>query len=164
MRWRNKNGRTNNTLKNEHPMTELAPHIIPDKIRNARNALGLTQAELAPLLGYGDVARVSELERGARQPGGAVLRLLHAYLDGYRPPDWPRHDSNAVRAPLAAALRLTDDTILKRIIEAALDYHGTPQGAFEEEGGAEAMRGIADTLRNAADALDSIAERMEERE
>jgi transcriptional regulator with XRE-family HTH domain len=62
----------------------------PDEIFRARLVLGLTQAELAALLGYGDVARVSELERGARQPGGAVLRLLRAYLDGYRPPDWPQ--------------------------------------------------------------------------
>jgi hypothetical protein len=70
----------------------------------------------------------------------------------------------AFRAPLVAALHLTDDTILKRIVGAALDYHSTPQGAFEEEGGADAMRGIADTLRNAADAMDTIADRMEEQE
>ena len=62
----------------------------PEEVRAARFALGLTQAQLAALLGYGDVARVSELERGERRPGPAVERLLRAYLDGYRPADWPK--------------------------------------------------------------------------
>jgi transcriptional regulator with XRE-family HTH domain len=64
------------------------------EILRARLTLGLTQAQLAPLLGYSDVARVSELERGVRQPGAAVVRLLHAYLDGYRPENWPVRQQN----------------------------------------------------------------------
>ena len=62
-----------------------------EEIRAARFALGLTQAQLAALLGYGDVARVSELERGERQPGPAVPLLILAYLDGYRPAGWPEN-------------------------------------------------------------------------
>lgn len=63
--------------------------MTPATIREARQTLGLSQAQLAPLLGYADKSRISELERGERQPGGAVLLLLQAYLAGYRPADWP---------------------------------------------------------------------------
>jgi DNA-binding transcriptional regulator YiaG len=67
----------------------MREQMSPAEILRARLMLGLTQAQLAPLLGYRDVTRVSELERGVRKPSAAVLRLLRAYLDGYRPPDWP---------------------------------------------------------------------------
>ena len=63
--------------------------MTPAEIRQARVTLGLTPAEIAPLLGYGAASRISEIETGARNPSAAALRLLHAYLDGYRPPDWP---------------------------------------------------------------------------
>jgi transcriptional regulator with XRE-family HTH domain len=72
----------------------MREQMTPLEILRARLTLGLTQAELAPLLGYSDVARVSELERGARKPGAAVVRLLHAYLDGYRPENWPVRQHN----------------------------------------------------------------------
>ena len=62
-------------------------------VRAARQSLGLTQAQLAPLLGYAPgpnpQARVSDLERGVHPVDGAKARLLTAYLDGYRPLDWP---------------------------------------------------------------------------
>jgi transcriptional regulator with XRE-family HTH domain len=67
----------------------LVAQVTPAEIREARQTLGLTQAELASALGYGNVSRVAELERGARVPGGCVVRLLQAFLDGYRPSDWP---------------------------------------------------------------------------
>jgi len=60
-----------------------------DAMRAARETLGLTKSQLATLLGYGAVQRIDEIERGARRPGMAVLRLLAAYRDGYRPADWP---------------------------------------------------------------------------
>lgn len=63
--------------------------MTPREITDAIDTLGLTQAQLAPLLGYGAPARVSEIARGKRVPGDAVTRLLRAYLDGYRPADWP---------------------------------------------------------------------------
>jgi transcriptional regulator with XRE-family HTH domain len=72
----------------------MREQMTPQEIREARLRLGLTQAQLAPLLGYSDVARVSELERGVRQPNGAVLCLLRAYLDGYRPENWPVRQQN----------------------------------------------------------------------
>ena len=49
---------------------------IHTEVRAIRDHLGLTQAQLAPLLGYGDPSRVSELERGDRRPSRAVVLLL----------------------------------------------------------------------------------------
>ena len=63
--------------------------MTPADIKQARSDLGLTQAQLAPLLGYALPDRISELERGTRNPSGAVVLLLRAYLSGYRPPEWP---------------------------------------------------------------------------
>ena len=64
--------------------------MTPTELKQARSDLGLTQAQMAPLLGYGHTMRVSELERGTRQPGQSVVLLIAAYLRGYRPDDWPR--------------------------------------------------------------------------
>ena len=58
--------------------------MTPDQFRQARQSLGLSQAELAAWLGYGDKSRVSEIERGLRDPGPAVLILMEAYLSGWR--------------------------------------------------------------------------------
>ena len=63
--------------------------MTPEQIKQARHTLGLTGEQSARLLGYGGKARISEIEAGARNPSAAVLRLLQAYLDGYRPADWP---------------------------------------------------------------------------
>ena len=63
--------------------------MTPAEIRSARLALGLTQKQLAPLLGYSHHTQVSVIERGAAKAGDAVVLLLVAYLDGYRPDDWP---------------------------------------------------------------------------
>ena len=49
----------------------------PENIRFLRKRLGMTQQELGDFLGYSQPQiRVSELERGARNPGRAVQRLL----------------------------------------------------------------------------------------
>jgi transcriptional regulator with XRE-family HTH domain len=62
--------------------------MTPSEFKSARQALGLTQSALAPLLGLGAAVRVSEIERGIRNVSPCVERLLNAYLDGYRPNDW----------------------------------------------------------------------------
>jgi DNA-binding XRE family transcriptional regulator len=62
----------------------------PEHFKMVREALGLTQAEMAKMLGYGSRVRVAELEAGTRKPSASVVRLLQAYLNGYQPPDWPR--------------------------------------------------------------------------
>lgn len=64
--------------------------MTPDQIRSARDKLHLTQAQMAQMLGYSATSRVSEIETGKRNPSTAAARLLRAYLDGYRPDDWPQ--------------------------------------------------------------------------
>lgn len=65
--------------------------MTPAEIKQHRETLGLTQAQIAPLLGYSATQRVSEIERGTRNPSDAAAQLLQAYLNGYRPPDWPKN-------------------------------------------------------------------------
>lgn len=63
----------------------------PETIREARRKLGLTQSQLAAVLGV-DVRTVKGMEAdgtGHRPPRATTARLLQAYLDGYRPADWP---------------------------------------------------------------------------
>ena len=64
--------------------------MTPTDIRAARKSLGLTQAQMVPLLGYASQSALSNAETGKSDPNGAVVRLLRAYLDGYRPDDWPK--------------------------------------------------------------------------
>jgi DNA-binding transcriptional regulator YiaG len=64
--------------------------MTPEKIREARILyLGLTQAELAAVMGLRGANAVSEWENGTRKPSRQSVRLIQAYLDGYRPKDWP---------------------------------------------------------------------------
>lgn len=62
-------------------------------IKEARQSLGLTQAELAALLDT-DASTVRRMEMSPdkssfRKPAPRMMRLVAAYLDGYRPQDWP---------------------------------------------------------------------------
>lgn len=67
--------------------------MTPDQIKTARAALGLTQSQLAALLDTdAQSVRRMELKPTAstfRRPAPRMVRLISAYLDGYRPPDWP---------------------------------------------------------------------------
>ena len=63
--------------------------MTPAEIRTARETLGLTQGQLAAVMGVRGPAAISEWERGVKSPDGRSVRLLRAYLDGYRPADWP---------------------------------------------------------------------------
>ena len=65
------------------------PPMTPDDFKGARQKLGLDQAQAARVLGYGAPQRISEIESGKRSPSDAVVRLMRAYLAGYRPNDWP---------------------------------------------------------------------------
>ena len=59
-----------------------------DEFRTGREVLGLTQAMLAAIMGYGSASRISEIENRATVPAQTAL-LMRAYLTGYRPDDWP---------------------------------------------------------------------------
>lgn len=61
--------------------------------RQARECLDLTRPQLADLLET-DTQTIQRIEmpedaRTARRPATRMIRLLKAYLDGYRPSDWP---------------------------------------------------------------------------
>lgn len=63
--------------------------MTPAEIKQARQSLGLSQVDAARLLGYGSKSRISEIENGHRNASKSGLRLLAAYVAGYRPDDWP---------------------------------------------------------------------------
>ena len=59
------------------------------EFKQARRNLGLNQSQLAALLGYGTYSRISELEGGRTKITDQCDRLMQAYIEGYRPRDWP---------------------------------------------------------------------------
>lgn len=59
------------------------------QIKTYRKQLGLTQAQLAALMGYSNKTYVSQIETGVRDMSEQGQRLLKAYISGYRPEDWP---------------------------------------------------------------------------
>ncbi|WP_170378774.1 helix-turn-helix domain-containing protein [Ruegeria atlantica] len=59
------------------------------EVKIARLSLGLSQREMAPLLGLPLTAELSAIEYGKVEPHPSTIRLLQAYLDGYRPSDFP---------------------------------------------------------------------------
>ena len=66
--------------------------MTPDQLTKARLKLGLSRARMATLLGYEGAQahmQVYRMERGNRSIRAAQQRLIQAYLDGYRPADWP---------------------------------------------------------------------------
>jgi len=58
------------------------------EFRTARKQLGLTQAELAAVMGYHAQPAISDIENGGTVPAQAA-RLILAYMRGDRPDDWP---------------------------------------------------------------------------
>ncbi|WP_321829785.1 hypothetical protein [Thalassovita sp.] len=68
--------------------------MTPDQIKVARVTLGLTQAQLGKMLDTdGQTVRRMEMPEGAnthRKPAVRMIRLIRAYLQGYRPSDWPK--------------------------------------------------------------------------
>lgn len=63
--------------------------MTPHEFKEALQTLGLNQTQAASMLGYGAAPRISEIVTGKQAPSDSVVRLLRAYLDGYRPKDWP---------------------------------------------------------------------------
>jgi transcriptional regulator with XRE-family HTH domain len=61
------------------------------EFRRIRIALGLTQAELAGVLGYEQALTISTYERetNPRNVPHHVAMLMVAFRDGYRPKGWP---------------------------------------------------------------------------
>lgn len=68
-------------------MSRTKPTTRFDELE-ARMMLELDKNQFAEMLG---ISRdmVNKVEGGRAQLGAAARRLLQAYLDGYRPKDWP---------------------------------------------------------------------------
>ena len=67
--------------------------MTPFEIKQARHAMGLSVADLARLLDT-DAQTVRRMEQSEsastfRRPAPRMVRLVQAYMMGYRPPDWP---------------------------------------------------------------------------
>ncbi len=62
--------------------------MTPADFKAGRISLGLTAKQAAPMFGLGDTSRIYEIEAAAEVPAWHA-RLMRAYLDGYRPDDWP---------------------------------------------------------------------------
>jgi len=78
------------------PQTDVvgrSPTMTSEELRRAREAQRRTPRELVDLLEM-DMSSVYKIERdeSARQhrpPPARAVRLIHAYLSGYMPDDWP---------------------------------------------------------------------------
>ena len=66
--------------------------MTPAQLKKARRKLGLTPSEMGVMLGYkegGARCQIHHMEHGRKNITPPVGRLVEAYLDGYRPADWP---------------------------------------------------------------------------
>lgn len=59
------------------------------ELRQARANLGLTQSQMAAMLGR-KLRNYQQWEWGERKVDPAAARLIAAYVKGYRPQDWPK--------------------------------------------------------------------------
>lgn len=67
--------------------------MTPTDFREARHKLGLSVKDMAALLDT-DPLSIRRIEMGedrssSRRPAPRMARLVRAYLDGWRPEDWP---------------------------------------------------------------------------
>lgn len=71
------------------------PQMTAQDVRDAQERLGLSDAQLARMLGMNDSVHVRRLKvldtskSSHRKVSPAMARLIRCYLDGYRPSDWP---------------------------------------------------------------------------
>lgn len=65
--------------------------MTKEQLAQARATLGLTQRQMAAMLGR-KLRNYQQWEAGDRRIDEAAARLIAAYCDGYRPQDWPKGD------------------------------------------------------------------------
>lgn len=102
---------------------EAAPALNGDVLRAAREAAGLTQTELARLVGVVDGQRISKWERGAARPRSAPLLAAVGDALGLRPREmladpgeevtlrWLRFAAGLTVEQLAAAVHVSTPTV-----------------------------------------------------
>lgn len=64
-----------------------------EQLAQARELLGLTKPQMAAMLGR-KLRNYQQWEAGHRKIDEAAARLIAAYVEGYRPQDWPKGDGN----------------------------------------------------------------------
>lgn len=71
------------------------PRMTPADFKEAQHQLGLSDRQFAAVLGLADEQNVRRYKIEDRQASSFrevppwIARLVRAYLDGYRPKDWP---------------------------------------------------------------------------
>lgn len=73
--------------------------MTPTYIKEARRQLGLSCDQLGKFLDT-DAQTIRRMEQSSaastfRKPAPRMVRLIRAYLDGYRPNDWPQKKGEA---------------------------------------------------------------------
>lgn len=74
------------------------PTFTPEQFREAQQRLGLSDSAFALVLGLSSADQVRRLKvanvnaASHRPVRPYIARLVQAYLDGYRPADWPGSD------------------------------------------------------------------------
>lgn len=67
--------------------------MSPSEVKNARRYLGISISQFAKMLDTdASTIRKMELSEGSsqyRRPAPRMVRLIMAYMEGYRPFDWP---------------------------------------------------------------------------
>jgi transcriptional regulator with XRE-family HTH domain len=70
--------------------------LTPKQFKEARKRLGLSVSQMAAALGVGDVQirrmQVDADKESHRPVMPTTEKLIRAYLDGYRPRDWPAQE------------------------------------------------------------------------
>lgn len=68
--------------------------MTPDQIKKARLTLGLTVSQFGKMLDISDERAMRKHmakpnSKSYKPPSARMVRLINAYLAGYRPNDWP---------------------------------------------------------------------------
>lgn len=67
--------------------------LSADEFKEIRHAFGFSQKVMGDMVSAG-LQTVSEWERGLRPVDPKAARLAIAYMDGYRPKDWPNQSGH----------------------------------------------------------------------
>ena len=62
--------------------------MTPAQFKEARQSLGLTQPQMAAMVGR-KLRNIQQWEAGDRAVDPAAVLLITAYRDGYKPANWP---------------------------------------------------------------------------
>jgi hypothetical protein len=72
--------------------------MTPKQFKAARDRLGLSVSQMAKVLGVTEIQirrMQTAPDKGShREVQATTEKLIRAYLDGYRPADWPRRPSS----------------------------------------------------------------------